>query len=69
MVIRFGGCCGGITNSAAICIMIAFWLWLSCASADATSGDNVDPPSVLSTGGMDPPIVLPTGGTVMVAMV
>ena len=38
--------------------MSAFWVWLICASADATSGDIVDPP-----------IVLPTGGTIMVAMV
>ena len=33
-------------------------MWLICASADATSGDIADPPSIL-----------PTGGTVVVAIV
>ena len=38
--------------------MSAFWLLLNCVSAAATSGNIVDPP-----------IVLPTGGTVVVANV
>ena len=38
--------------------MSAFWVWLICASADATSGDIVDPP-----------IVLPMSSTSVVAMV
>jgi hypothetical protein len=48
----------GLTASAAICVISAFWLLLNCVNAAATSGDIVDPP-----------IVLPTGGTVVVANV
>ena len=58
MVICCGGCCGGLTDSAAICVINAFWLWLNWANIVATSGVVVDPP-----------IVPPTGGIVVVANV
>ena len=48
----------GPTDNAAICVINAFWLLLSCVNTAATSGVIVDPP-----------IVLPTGGTVVVANV
>ena len=51
-------CCGGLTDNAAICVISAFWLFLNRVNTAATSGDIVDPP-----------IVLPTGGTVVVANV